>query len=69
MKDYGMFSEDGNAQITSMLTVAECIKSLTGTEAAIDYALSSLRGMTENGFEEAEDTAVRETVITELKGL
>ena len=68
MKDYGMFSEDGNAQVASMLTIAEVIKTVAGEEAAIDYALSSLRGMTTNGFEEAEDTMVRDIVINEIKG-
>jgi hypothetical protein len=61
MKNYGMFSPEGNAMIKGVI--------LTAKSAGLswDEVLDVLEDVaTLDGFEEATDTSVREMVYTEL---
>ena len=67
MRDYGMFSKQGNAAVAKIVDTARELAGLDGPhnalEAAWNWALNELEALGElEGCEEATDTAVREAV-------
>jgi len=67
MRNYGMFSKQGNAAVAKIVDTARELAGLDGPhnalEAAWNWALNELEALGElEGCEEATDTAVREAV-------
>lgn len=61
MKDYGMFTDEGNALIHGVVISARTTELDWRQVCEILYDISTL-----DGFEEASDTSVREAVHTAL---
>lgn len=62
MKDFAMFTDEGNALIKGVVLTAKASNLDWEQVVEILYDISTL-----DGFEEATDTAVRETVYMALK--
>lgn len=63
MRDYGMFTNKGNAAVSSIVDAAISLKKFEDTERVWNFALNALESLGElEGCEEATDTAVREAV-------
>ena len=63
MRDYGMFSKQGNAAVSSIVDAAISLKKFEDAERVWNFALNALEALGElEGCEEATDTAVREAV-------
>ena len=65
MKDYGMFTEEGNAAVAKIVEDARAIYDIGeySVEAVWNWAQNELVALTyQTRFEEATDTAVREAV-------
>ena len=61
---FGMFTNEGNAKVEKIVTDALNLKNMGyGAESAWNWALNALSMLAAlEGFDEAEDTAVREAV-------
>ena len=65
MRDYGMFSAEGNAAVAKIVDDARQLSDIGeyGIEAVWNWAQNELVALTyQKRFEEATDTAVREAV-------
>ena len=60
---YNMFTPEGNQLIDRIVVAANSMKEFEGVERVWDWTLRELEKLAAaDGFEEAEDTAVREAV-------
>lgn len=63
MRDYGMFSKEGNLLVGNIVEQALQMRDNEGVERVWDWTCSKLEVLgTAKSFEEATDTAVREAV-------
>ena len=67
MRDYGMFSKQGNAAVAKIVDTARELAGLDGPHNALEqawnWALNELEALSRvESFKEADDTAVREAV-------
>ena len=63
MRDYGMFTKQGNAAVNSIVDTARSMLDAEGSERVWNWAQGALEALGElEGCEEATDTAVREAV-------
>ena len=63
MKDFAMFTAEGNQLVARIAKAADQMKEFEGTERVWDWALWELEKLAAaDGFEEATDTAVREAL-------
>lgn len=67
MRDYQMFTAEGNAAVAAIVTRAQGMVENEGLERVWNWVLNELEalGRTES-FSEADDTAVREAVYNAL---
>ena len=66
---YGMFTENGNAKVHNIVTMARNLHENLGypVEAAVNWAANELAGLGNYAeTEEAEDTEVREAVFNAI---
>lgn len=66
---YGMFTDNGNAKVHTIVTMARNLHENLGypVEAALNWAANELAGLGNYAeTEEAEDTAVREAVFAAI---
>ena len=63
MRDYGMFSKEGNLLVGNIVEQALAMRDNEGVERVWDWCLVKLEVIASaKSFEEATDTAVREAV-------
>lgn len=63
MRDWHMFTKQGNAAVQQIVDRAQSMVENEGVERVWDWALAQLEALGElEGTEEADDTAVREAV-------
>jgi len=63
MKDFAMFTAEGNQLVGRIAAAADKMKQFEGTERVWDWALWELEKLAAaEGYEEATDTAVREAL-------
>lgn len=73
MKDFAMFTDQGNAEVARLVDTAQTYAGLDGpidpVNKAWTWLVNELEALSQNpNYEEATDTAVREAAYTALMG-